>query len=63
MIAFSMYEHIIGAMKVSEFIFRFFVGLLVFSYAIPSLYLERTFIAKKLAKVKSFENKLSKLLE
>jgi len=40
MIAFSTYWYIVGAMKVNEFIFRFLIGPLVFSYVILSLYLE-----------------------
>ena len=54
MIAISVHGYATRVMETSEFIFRLLVGLLVFSYAILSLYLEEVSMAKKLAKVKSF---------
>ena len=40
MIAISVHGYATRVMETSEFIFRLLVGLLVFSYAILSLYLE-----------------------
>jgi len=59
----STQEYIARVMSMSEFIFRFSIGFLTFFYGFIGLYLEEVFIAKKLAKVKYFENKLSKFLE
>jgi len=58
-----MHGYIIKAMEVNEFMFMFFLSLFILSFAILSLYLEEAVTARKLAKIKSFENELSKFLE
>lgn len=63
MTVYPIYSYVGGIMEVGEFIFRLFIGLLILSYATLSLYLEETFMARRLAKVRSFEKELSKLLQ
>jgi len=59
----STQEYITGVIDVSEFIFKFSIGVLTLFYGLIGLYLEEAFIAKKLMGVKHFEGKFSKFLK
>ncbi len=62
MLFYSTYYYITSKLGINEFLFRLFIGLITTSYATLSLYLEEKSIARRLAKVKSVEVELSKLL-
>ena len=63
MVAYSVYYYVAGVTEVSEFLFRLFIGVVVFSYAALSIYAEEVFMARKLAKVRSVEYRLSEFLK
>ena len=63
MVAYSIYYYVAGVTEVSEFLFRLFIGVVVFSYAALSLCVEEVFMARKLAKVRSVEGRLSEFLK
>jgi len=63
MVAYSVYYYVAGVTEVSEFLFRLFIGVVVFSYAALSLCVEEVFMARKLAKVRSVEDRLSEFLK
>ena len=63
MVAYSVYYYVAGVTEVSESLFRLFIGIAVFSYAALSIYVEEVFMARKLTKVRSVEDRLSEFLK
>ncbi len=63
MVAYSVFYNVAGVTEVSEFLFRLFIGIAVFSYAALSIYVEEVFMARKLAKVRLVEGRLSEFLK
>ena len=63
MVACSIYYYVTGVAEVSESLFRLFIGAIVLSYAALSLHVEEAFMARKLAKVRSIEDRLSEFLK
>ena len=62
MVAYSTYSYVTGSAEVGEFLFRLFIGAVTLSYAASNLYAEEVLMARKLARVKSAEDRLSEFL-
>ena len=59
----SLHGYLLEVFGLGEFLYRFLVGLIIFFYAALILYLERRLMARKLARVSSFERDLMRFLE